>query len=1172
MQRTNSGRVELVSALLAALALAGPAFARQSFVNWENAHVHPLELTPDRARLVAVNTPDARIEVFDVAGANVLHAFDVAVGLNPVSVRARTASEVWVVDHISDSVSIVDLAARNVVRTLATDDEPADVVFTSSPPRAFVTCSQANTVLVFDLNDLSASPVRIAIVGEDPRALAVDASGTKVYAAIFESGNATTVLGGSIAGTSTLSFPPNVVNLASGPYGGQNPPPNDGANFDPPIDPASGEPPRVSLIVKKNAAGAWLDDNQHDWTPWVSGANASLSGRQSGWDLADHDVAVIDAATLSVDYVRGLMNICMAIAVDPNTNELTVVGTDATNEIRFEPEVKGTFLRVELARVASTGSSAVVDLNPHLDYSTHSVAQSERDQSIGDPRAIVWRSDGARGYVSGMGSNNVVVIDSDGSRAGLAPAIEVGEGPTGLALDEARGRLYVLTKFESAISVVDLASEREVERVPFHDASPAAIRLGRKHLYDTHANSGLGQIACGSCHVDARFDRLAWDLGDPSGALKDTGGQNLGANMNNLNVGFEPWHPMKGPMTTQTLQDIVGHEPLHWRGDRAGLEEFNGAFTALQGDDDDLNPAEMQEFEDFLAGVAYPPNPYREFDNSLPTDLPLPGHYTTGRFAPAGQPLPHGNAAAGLAAFRPPNKLDGNVFDCVKCHSLPTGMGTDSTRINTTLVPIAPGAAGEHHRMLVSVDGLSNTTMKVPQLRNLYEKTGFNTTQLVNTAGFGMLHDGSVDSIERFVSEPAFLVTSDQMVADLTAFLLAFSGSDLPPGSTNTAANEPPGGESLDTHAAVGAQLTLAEPPTPAEQAWIDAVTSFANANRVGLVVHGTHSGLSRGYAWIAGSSSFQSDRAAETISQSDLTNAAAGGSELTITVVPFGSELRLGIDRDLDGVFDRDELDAGTDPANAASAPGACPQFAPEAPTSLAALALGASEIRLTWQDQSASEDGFTVERAPSGSSAYAAIGTLGSNVTTFLDTGASCATPYDYRVVAFNCAGNSGAAFAHATAGDCCTAAISYCTAKVNSLGCTPFIASQGTASASAVSGFVVSASNVRNQKNGLLVYGVNGRASLPFQAGTMCIALPRMRAPIVNSLGNPSPADDCSGVYSLDMNAFAAGALGGNPLPALLVAGTLVDCQWWGRDPGFAPPNNTTLSNALEYTVCP
>jgi hypothetical protein len=50
---------------------------------------------------------------------------------------------------------------------------------------------------------------------------------------------------------------------------------------------------------------------------------------------------------------------------------------------------------------------------------------------------------------------------------------------------------------------------------------------------------------------------------------------------------------------------------------------------------------------------------------------------------------------------------------------------------------------------------------------------------------------------------------------------------------------------------------------------------------------------------------------------------------------------------------------------------------------------------------------------------------------------------------------------------------------------------------------------------------------------------------------------------------MNSFASGALGGSPSAALRTVGTLIDCQWWGRD--FGASFNTTLSNALEYTVC-
>jgi hypothetical protein len=141
-------------------------------------------------------------------------------------------------------------------------------------------------------------------------------------------------------------------------------------------------------------------------------------------------------------------------------------------------------------------------------------------------------------------------------------------------------------------------------------------------------------------------------------------------------------------------------------------------------------------------------------------------------------------------------------------------------------------------------------------------------------------------------------------------------------------------------------------------------------------------------------------------------------------------------------------------------------------------------------------------------------------------------------------------------------------YCTAKLTSNGCTPSIGSTGVASATTGSGFIVNGTTFINNKNCLLFYGSAGQASAPFQGGTLCVKTPIKRTGSTNTFGNPPP-NDCSGAPQIDMNAFALTQPVGSVLQTV---GTVIDCQWWGRDPGFIAPNNTQLSDGLEYVVGP
>lgn len=913
-------RMLFALALIASLGLGANARAAPSFTLFESGQVRPLGLSPDGKLLFAVNTPDNRLEVFRVKSSGLVHRASIPVGLEPVAVAVRSEAEVWVINHLSDSVSVVELGhdgyGGHVARTLLVGDEPRDIVFAGpGRRRAFITTAHRGQnspidpalttpgvgradVWVFDAEHLGASlggdPLSIITLFSDtPRALAVTPDGARVYAAAFQSGNRTTTI---------VDF----LVPDGGQAAGGLPAPN--TNFE-------GVPaPEVGLITRWNGAH-WVDELGRSWDAHVR------------FSLPDKDVFVIDAMSTPPAQVAGpggffsgVGTILNNMIVNPVSGKVYVSNTEARNENRFEGP--GTFaghtlrghLHESRITVLSGAGVAPRHLNKHIDYSSccAPVPNSENARSLASPQGMAVTRDGKTLYVAALSSSKIGVystsaLENDTFVPSVANQIPVsGGGPTGLALDEGRSRLYALTRFDNSISIIDTITRAEVMHVPMHTPEPASVTNGRRFLYDASFSSSHGDSSCSSCHVFGDFDSLAWDLGNPDGSVFDMPGPFIGPT-----VISETFHPMKGPMVTQSLRGMDNHGPMHWRGDRTGgndeptaqpdsgtfneraaFMKFGHSFVDLIGRNEEISAADMESFRAFALQMTYPPNPIRALDNSLTPD------------EQAGRDF----------FFGPPSIAVQNV-NCVTCHVLdPTGNPSSP----------APGFFGTDGHTSFS---FTAQLVKVPHLRNQYQKVGMfglpdmpivkpglNDFLGDQIRGFGFTHEGTFDTIFRFLSTVAFsqgpgnetgipdTPAGDVIRRQLEAYELAFD-SNLAP--------------------IVGQQVTLSHGNAAAAGPRLDLLVSRANLGECDLVAKAEIAGQELGFVYL-GAGKFMSNRQSLPPFSGAALRALSGllWFDVTYTCAPPGSGVRSGIDRDGDGFLDGDEQDAGSDPADPASTP----------------------------------------------------------------------------------------------------------------------------------------------------------------------------------------------------------------------------------------------------------
>ncbi len=817
--------VSLAAGLLSIPSLLTPRATRAvggpDFVHFESGQVHPLAITPDGNRLLVLNTPDNRLSVFDLTGPAPVRIAEIQVGLEPVSVAARSNGEAWVVNNLSDDVSIVDLTTMHVRATLRVGDEPNDIAFAAG--RAYVSVSQEDAVKAYDPANLQAAPIVIPIPGRMPRALAASIDGANILVDVFNSGGQATVLSAAEAGDSL-------------------PPPN------PPKSASLPAAPKVGLVVKKNAAGNWVDQSGKLWNSKIK------------YDVPMNELVYVSTATNTVLSSRGdIATTMMGLAIDPVSGSAAVTGTFADVGTRMLPTLRGRITEQRMAIVPSrVAPQTRIGLNPHINYNVVPGPQAEGDSALGMPTGVAWSADGQRIFVASMATNRLGVFSAAGALLARVPTIE---GPTGVIADPTRGRLYVLGRFHNQIQTLSASTFASVALAGIgFDPTPDPIVNGRKFFYGGFT-SGHGDQSCASCHLFGDMDNLVWDLGEPQGSMAP-------APPNQADPLLQGFHPMKGPMATQSLRGLPGTGLLHWRGDRADLNAFNGAFVDLMGRAAQLPDSEMQAMSAFVMPLAYPPNPNQFLNRTMPD-------------APAGK----GSAVRGQSFFM--NTVVDGPLTCNGCHTVPTGTN---------------GQVIDHFALQESQD------IKVPQLRNLYKKTGFkDTLGVVNKRGFGFTHDGAVDNLFNFLKFPGFNFGSqpaaDNSRRDVEAFLLAFDTGLAP---------------------AVGYQITFdgTNNSNPTLNARLDTLEAQAGAGNCDLIAKGLFGTTRRGWVY-EGAGLWKPDvMAGPALTRAELLAQASAGHELTVSGVPAGSGTRMGIDRDRDGFRDGDELDAGTDPGNPASFP----------------------------------------------------------------------------------------------------------------------------------------------------------------------------------------------------------------------------------------------------------
>ena len=614
------------------------------------------------------NTPNNTLDVIDRISHQIIRQIDV--GIEPVGLGLRPdGQELWITNHVSDSVSIVDLDPKNLTflqvihtiqdfdpKTKATRfDEPVGIVFANNQ-KAYVSLSSESQIAVIDVAKRAISK-RLRIEAQEPRGLAV--RNGKLFVIPFESNNQTQLSGGK-----KEDIDGNLVTFDAWNHSIQN-----------------------NNVL---SIGHVVDIVKHPQVP-------------------DRDLFVFDTESDElIETVSTLGTLLYGIDVDSKGN-VFIAQTDARNDVNGRAGTKKHGLaelenRPFLNRVTRIQWDAAAkpqvswfELEPlppqHPNHKT----------SLATPYAVQVSQDDRYLYLTAAGSDAFSIFDAQSGK--LLGRCQTDAVPQGISIEYREAKpafAWILNAAADTVCVVDIQdpqNPRLVKSIGLNDPTEPAVKRGRI-AFTTAKASTTGTFSCASCHPDGHTDQLLWVLATPivSGGnqimprstmpvrgLRDTapfhwdgipGDPYGGIHSGSIHKEVKPNSNVVSPeSTTRHLIDGGLASTMAVVGDTTKNDEGKAGLLSAQ---------EREDMAKFLLNVPYPPAQRRSFDNQL------------SEMAQRGFQLFH------VDGDLDPSKPKPNV--CGDCHRMPHWVSTNTpgTGMDT------PTWRGAYDRWLILPQGRLN--------------------------------------------------------------------------------------------------------------------------------------------------------------------------------------------------------------------------------------------------------------------------------------------------------------------------------------------------------------------------------------------------------------------------------------------------------------------------------